>query len=287
MEYSLQYNHVFKQYENFQMKDVTFGVPMGSIMGLIGENGAGKTTLIKMGLNLTKPDSGEITVMGYNNIQKEKNHKSLIGYVPDVITVFDMFLPKDINKIMKGIYKNWDEKQYYDYLERLEIPRYQQVKDFSLGMKKKLMIASALSHKARMLILDEPMSGLDPVARNEILDIFLGFIQDDENSILLSSHITDDLEKICDYITFIHKGNIIFSKNKDSVLEEYGLLKCKKEEIKLIDKDYIVEKQDNAFGCTLLVKNKKYMQKKYPDCVMDSVNLEDIMIFYARREKRC
>lgn len=286
MEYSIQMQNVCKSYNSFAVKDISLRLPQGSIMGLIGENGSGKTTLIKLILNMITADEGSICVFGMDNEKYNKEIKSLIGYVPDDMTIFDMFLTKDVNYMMKGIYSNWNETLFYEYLERFSIPIKEPIKNFSLGTKKKLMIATALCHDAKVLLLDEPMNGLDPVVRNEMLDIYLDFIQEEDHSILLSSHITEDLEKICDYITFIQNGKMIFSKNKDLILEEYGLMKCKKSEIHLIDEKDIMQLQETAFGCNAFVKNRLYLRKKYPNIMIEPVNLEDIMVFFARRDNK-
>ena len=209
MENILEVKNLNKRYKEFELKNINLSLPHGMIMGLIGENGAGKTTTIKSILNLIRIDSGEIKIFGLDLGKDEKEIKENVGVVLDDSFLSEYLTGKDINKIMKKIYKNWDEELFFKYLKEFNLPIDKISKEFSSGMKMKLKIAVALSHKPKLLILDEPTSGLDPVARNEILDIFQDFIENGENSILVSSHITSDLEHVADYITFINNGEIV------------------------------------------------------------------------------
>ena len=256
MENSLEVKNLCKKYNGFELKNVNLNLPKGMIMGLIGENGAGKTTTIKSILNVIKRDSGEINIFGLDNIKDEKKIKSDIGVVLDDSFLSEYLTPKDISKIMKNFYKTWDDSLYFQYIEKFNLPQNKISKEFSSGMKMKLKIATALAHKPKLLILDEPTSGLDPIARNEILDIFQDFIQDEEHSVLVSSHITSDLEHIADYITFINKGEIIFTKTRDELLEEYGVLKCAEEEFKKLDKKDYIKFKKNKYEYEVLVENK-------------------------------
>lgn len=190
----------------------------------------------------------------------------------------------DISIIMGNIYKNWNNNVFSDYLKQFNLPKNKVIKDLSRGMKMKLLIAVALSHNPDLLILDEPTSGLDPIIRNEILDIFLEFIQDEEKSILFSTHITSDLDKIADYITFIHSGEIIFSKDKDALINDYGIIKCGKDDFNKIDRKDVIGYRKNQFGYEVLTNNKQSAEIRYKGLTMDSANLEDIMLFYIRRE---
>lgn len=285
MEYAIEVKNLNKQYKKFKLDNVTFNVPRGTIMGFIGENGAGKSTTIKAILNLIKKDSGAIKVLGKDIIKNEKEIKENLGIVLDGNNFHENLKIKDINKIMKGIYKLWDEIEFYKYLERFNIDTTKKIEEFSKGMKMKLSIAVALSHKAKILILDEATAGLDPVVRDEILDIFMEFIQSEENSILMSSHITSDLEKIADYITFIHNGKIIFSENKDSLIYDMGIVKCTEEDFKNIEKEDRTFYKKGTFSYEVLVKDKYEFSKKYPDLVIDNSNLEEIMLFYIKGEK--
>lgn len=274
-----------KTFDNFKLDNINMVIPKGSIMGLIGENGAGKTTLIKCILNLIKKDSGNINVLDFDIDNSDGIYKEYIGVVFDECLFNEIYNSKDINKIFKGIYKNWNESEFFSYIKKFNIDEKKKIKEYSKGMKMKLSIAVALSHNAKFLILDEAMSGIDPIVRNEILDIFMDFIQNDENSILISSHITSDLEKICDYITFIHNGEIFASRNKDLFIEEYGILKCGNDEFQNIDKEDILSIRKNNFNVEILVDKKYKMKNKYKNFIIDNVTLEDIMMFVIKGER--
>lgn len=274
-----------KTFDNFKLNNINMVIPKGSIMGLIGENGAGKTTLIKCILNLIKKDSGNINVLDFDIDNSDGIYKEYIGVVFDECLFNEVYNSKDINKIFKGIYKNWNESEFFSYIKKFNIDEKKKIKEYSKGMKMKLSIAVALSHNAKLLILDEAMSGIDPIVRNEILDIFMDFIQNDENSILISSHITSDLEKICDYITFIHNGEIFASRNKDLFIEEYGILKCGNDEFENIDKEDILSVRKNNFNVEILVDKKYKMKNKYKNFIIDNVTLEDIMMFVIKGER--
>lgn len=284
MDDILKIEGLTKSYEDFTLKNINFHIPKGCIMGLVGENGAGKTTTIKLILNLIKRDKGGINIFGLDNIQSEMEIKERIGVVLDESNFYIDLNPNDISKIMGNIYKNWDNNIFFDYLKRFNLPRNKTIKDLSKGMKMKLSIAVALSHNPDLLILDEPTSGLDPIVRNEILDIFLDFIQDEEKSILFSTHITSDLDKIADYITFIHSGEIVFSKDKDELINDYGVIKCGKDDFNRIDSKDIVGYRKNQFGYEVLITNRQLSEIKYKGLTIDLVNLEDIMLFYIRGE---
>ena len=284
MENILEVKNLCKKYNQFELKNVNLTLPKGMIMGLIGENGAGKTTTIKSILNLTN-STGEINIFGLNVKKYDKKIKQNIGVVLNENFFSEYLNPKDINKIMKNIYKNWDEKLYFKYLEDFKLPQNKISKEFSSGMKMKLKIAVALAHHPKLLILDEPTSGLDPVARSEILDIFQDFIQNGENSIFVSSHITSDLEHIADYVTFINDGEIVLSKTRDELLEEYGIVKCSKAEFEKINKKDYVKYKVNRYEYDVLVENKSEFKRKYDFNVIDKPTLEDIMLIYIKGEK--
>ena len=285
MENILEIKNLCKKYDGFELKNINIELPKGMIMGLIGENGAGKTTTIRAILNLLNNTSGEIKIFGLDNKEYEKQIKEDIGVVLDDSFFSDNMNPKDINKIMRNIYKNWDESVYIKYLDNFKLPSNQNIKEYSSGMKMKLKLAVALSHKAKLLILDEPTSGLDPIARNEILDVFQEFIQDENNSILVSSHITSDLEHIADYITFISDGNIIFCKSKDELLDNYGIVKCSEEQFKEIDqKDYINYKK-SKYEYELLIEDRMEFKRKYDIQIIDKPSIENIMLIYIKGDK--
>ncbi len=281
----LEVKNLNKEYNSFKLKDINLSLPKGMIMGLIGENGAGKTTTIKSILNLTSIDSGEINIFGMDMKEEAKKIKEDIGVVLDDSFLSEHLTPKDINQIMKNIYSNWDEDLFLEYLKDFKLPLKQESKDFSSGMKVKLKIAIAISHYPKLLILDEPTSGLDPVARSEILDIFQDFIQDGESSILVSSHITSDLEHIADYITFINDGKILLSKTRDELLEQFGIVRCSKEDFEKIDENDYEKYKINKYEYDVLVSNKKEFKRKYDFKVIDKPTLDDIMLIYIKGEK--
>ena len=285
MENILEIKNLSKKYNGFELKNVSIELPKGMIMGFIGENGAGKTTTIKSILNVINRDSGEIKIFGLDNKENERKIKEDIGVVLDDSFLSEYLNPSDLNKIMKNIYKNWDEKLYFKYIEDFKLPKEKISKEYSSGMKMKLKIAVALAHHPKLLILDEPTSGLDPVARNEILDIFQEFIQDEEHGIFVSSHITSDLEHIADYITFINNGEIIFTKTRDELLENYGIVKCSEEQFKKIDKKDYIKYKKNRYEYDVLIEDKYEFKKKYDISVIDKTSLENIMLIYIKGEK--
>ncbi len=284
MENILEVKNLNKKYENFELKDVTLKLPKGMIMGFIGENGAGKTTTIKSILNIIDY-KGEIKIFNLDSKKNEKKIKEDIGVVLDDMFFPEILTPNDIDSILKSIYKNWDSSLYYKYLTNFNLPSNKVIKTFSKGMRKKLEIITALSHHPKLLILDEPTSGLDPIVRNDIIDIFQDFIQDEECSILLSSHITTDLERIADYITFINDGKIVLSKTKDELLDQYGIVKCTDEEFKKIDKNDYVKYRKMKYEYEVLVENKKDFKVKYDIKVIDKITLDDLMVLMIKGEK--
>ena len=284
---SIQVENLSKNYGNFRLEHVSFQVPKGCIMGFIGENGAGKTTVIKLILNMIRKDGGSVRLFGLDPLTDEKAIKEQIGVVFDENHFHDMLKTKDIANIMRPMYKNWDDELFQRYLVKFDLPKDKTVKDFSRGMKMKLSIAVALSHHPKLLILDEATSGLDPIIRNEILDEFLEFIQNEEHSIFMSSHITGDLEKIADYITFIHQGKILLMDEKDHILEQHALLKCGTDDFSRIDKTDIIGTKKNDFGIDILIRKTPDTRRKYASFALDSVTLEDIMMFYVKGETAC
>ena len=285
MENILEIKNLSKKFDGFELKNVNIELPKGMIMGFIGENGAGKTTTIKAILNIINRDSGEVKIFGIDNKENERKIKEEIGVVLDDSFLSEYLNPADINKIMKNIYKNWDEKLYFKYIEDFKLPKWKMSKEYSSGMKMKLKIAVALAHHPKLLILDEPTSGLDPVARNEILDIFQEFIQDEEHGIFVSSHITSDLEHIADYITFINNGEIVFTKTRDELLENYGIAKCSQEQFKKIDKKDYIKYKKNRYEYDVLIENKYEFKNNYDISIIDKPTIEDIMLIYIKGEK--
>ncbi len=280
MDNILEVSNLSKRYDQFSLSDVNITLPKGCIMGFVGENGAGKSTTIKLILNLIHKDSGEINILGKDHIKDEIQIKEDVGIVFDESNFPEDMKVCNISRVMKEIYKNWDDAIFQSYLNKFSLPTNKIVKEFSRGMKMKLSIAVALSHHAKLLILDEATSGLDPIVRDEILDVFLDFIQNEEHSILISSHIISDLEKIADYITFIHKGKIMFSESKDKLLADYGVLKCSNADYATIDKKYVYGSRRNQFGVEALV-NKNKIKGSY---TIDHANIEDIMLYFIKGE---
>ena len=278
MTYALELKQVSKQYENFTLQDISLALPRGCIMGLIGENGAGKSTTIKLLLHLIQPDSGTIEVLGVPAETFSAERNAAIGVVMDECSIPDMFHVKQVDDVMGDIYPNWDSETFFQLVSRFGLPLKSKIKTYSRGMKMKLSIAVALSHHAQLLILDEATSGLDPVVRDEILELFQEFMQDEDHAILMASHITSDLEKICDYITYIHKGHVELSMEKDRLLEEYGVLKGSEEQLNALPADAVVRVIRNAFGIEALVKRSEIPS----DCLLEQPTLEGIMLFFHK-----
>ena len=285
MKNVIEINNLKKEYDDkFQLGSLDLKIPSGIIVGLIGENGAGKTTLIKSILNILKIEEGYIKIFG-KDIKKEENIiKEDIGVVLDNMFFPEILTPKDINNIMKDIYKNWDEEMFNNYLNDFKLNN-KQIKTMSKGMRKKLEIATALSHHPKLLILDEPTSGLDPVVRNEVLDIFLNFIQDEEHTILLSTHITSDLEHIADKIIFIDKGKIVIDKSRDELLDNYGILKCDIDKFDTISKNDVIAYKKNKYDYEILVYDINKIKKKYKDFIVDKITLEELMVLMIKGVK--
>ncbi len=274
-----------KNYDNFNLKIDELKIPSGVVIGLIGENGAGKTTLIKSILNIIKTDKGQIKIFNKDLKENELDIKEDIGVVLDNSFFPEILNAKNIDKIMKDIYKNWDQQLFYKYLQEFKIKDNQILKTMSKGMRKKVEIATALSHHPKLLILDEATSGLDPIVRNEVLDLFLNFIKDEEHTIIMSTHITSDLEHIADYIIFIDKGRVELEETRDEIFDKYGILKCEIDKFDTIDKNDIVSYKKNKYNYDILVNDKKLCEKKYKDYVIDKITLEDLMLLIIKGDK--
>lgn len=279
----IEIKNVTKDYGDFKLDNISFEVPEGSICGFIGQNGAGKTTTIKAILDVINVDAGEIFVFGQNIKTDSVKLREDIGVVFDEMGFHEFMTGKDINIIMKNIYKNWNEMEFYDYLKKFSLPSKKPCGSFSRGMRMKLQIAVALSHNAKLLIMDEPTSGLDPIVRNEMLQIFREYVVEENHTILLSSHITGDIEKLADEVVFINGGKIVISGNKDDILEKHGLLKCKKDELKEISESFIVNAQIETFGASILVNDRNACARLYPEMVIEQASLEDIMLLYVNK----
>lgn len=267
-----------KRFKDFALQEVNLSLPKGTIMGLIGANGAGKTTLIKTILGLLYPNSGSVEILGTTLDAGGKDLREHIGVVLDGFEAFANMTAREINLIMSHSMKTWDKERFYSFLERFGLKDDKKTKDFSKGMRMKLSIAIAMSHDSKILILDEATSGLDPIVRDEILEMFQEFVENEEHSVLISSHILSDLEKICDYITFMHNGRIVISESKDGVLETYSIVKCAEEELNLLPKEAVKGIRKHAFGVEALVLSEDVPK----GMVTDKVTLEDVMLFMIK-----
>ena len=285
-ENAIEIKGVTKKYDGFTLDNISFDVPKGSIMGFIGQNGAGKTTTIRSLLNITSIDQGEIKLLGLDHIKDENNIKKRIAVVFDEMPFHDVFTTKDMAKVFEGLYPDWDNDAYNKYIERFQLPVKKKIGQFSKGMKMKLQIACALSHNAELLVMDEATTGLDPVVRDEILHIFMEYLQDGERSILMSSHITSDLEKIADSVTFIDKGKLLISGYKDEILESHGILKCDKKELSDLDPEDIISVRTNSFGAEVMVSDRESASHKYSGAIIDPASLDDIMLYYVHRDMK-
>ena len=280
MTNALTISGLTKTYPDFTLDNVSFAVPSGSIVGLIGENGAGKSTTINAALGLIQKEACQVSILGKEKIDDDT--KERIGVVFDGSNYPEILSPKKINRIMKNIYRSWNEQIYFRLLKQFSLPLDKQVKQFSKGMKMKLAISAAFSHQSNLLILDEATSGLDPVMRDDILDMLLEFVQEEERSILVSSHITSDLEKIADYIVFIHKGKVVFSKPKDALMEQYGMIKCGTAQFEALDKADITAYRKMDYEWQVLITNREKMERKYPKAMIVPATIDEIMLLYIK-----
>lgn len=286
MEYenAIEINNLVKKYDGFTLGELDLKLPKGSIMGFVGQNGAGKSTTIKSILNIVRRDSGDIKIFGMDNVENEKQIKEDIAVVFDTFPFHDTLNAATLDKILKRVYRKWNSSTYFKYLEQFNLPLKKKFGQFSKGMKMKLQIAVSLSHDARLLIMDEATSGLDPVVRSEMLDVFMEYMQNEENSILMSSHITSDLERIADSIAFIHNGKIIMSGYKDDILEKHGIIKCSKDMLSCIAEDDIVSARISDFDVSVMIRDREKCTQKYSGALIENVTLDDIMLFYVKSQ---
>ncbi len=286
IENALEVRNLTKDYGDFVLDKLSFTLPRGVIMGLIGENGAGKSTTINCILNEVQKSGGEISVFGKDHLDFETEVKNEIGVIFDDSALPDLFTAIELGRVFKNIYENWDGHAFRSYLEKFNLPLQKPIGEFSRGMKVKLNFALALSHNAHLLILDEATSGLDPIMRDEILDILLDYVQEENNSVLFSSHITSDLERIADYITFIHEGKILFSMAKDELLENYGIIHCGAAAFDTLDKSKIVAYRKQDFEWQVLVTDRDLLAKQLKKCIVDKATIDDIMLFHVKGERK-
>lgn len=275
---ALELINVKKSFPGFELGELTLSLPSGCIMGLIGENGAGKTTTIKLILDILRADSGKIRVLGRDSRECGCMTKEEVGVVPDEIGLPDCMTTRQIGRMMRSTYSNWNEGEYTRLIKKLELPENKSFKDFSRGMKMKLGIAVAMSHGSKLLLLDEPTSGLDPVARDEVVEMFYDFTRDEEHSVLISSHIVSDLERLCDYVAFLHKGRLLLCEEKDKLLEEYCVVRCGHEDLTAFDAASIKYKKETTYGVELIMPRRNVPH----GLAQGAVSIEELFVMMAR-----
>lgn len=287
MEYALKVENLCKFYKNtdFKLDNVTFNIPKGSIMGFVGKNGAGKSTTINSILNIINKDSGEVKFFGCDMTDDSTSIREDIGVVFDTVNFYDELTAKKLEKVLSDIYSNWDKNLFFSYLEKFKIPSDKKIKNFSRGMTMKLSISVALSHIARLLILDEATAGLDPVVREEILDTFLDFVEDENNAILISSHISSDLEKIADYIAVIDDGKIILAESKDTLIYEYGIARMKQNDFDKLQESEFISYRQRGLHIEALISDKSSFSKKYPNIIIDEASIDEILPLITKGEE--
>ena len=273
---AIELNGLEKHYPGFDLK-IDLTLPQGCVLGLVGENGAGKSTTIRMLLGMTKPDGGSLRVLG-----KELADKEEIGVVLDEPAFPECLSPRQLGKVMAGIFRGWDQAAYEKLLQKLSLPTDKKFKDFSRGMKMKLSIAVALSHRPRLLVLDEPTSGLDPVVRDEVVELFADFTRDEEHSVLISSHIVSDLEKICDYVAFLHKGRLLLCEEKDALREEYALAQLSRADFEALDPAAVIGSRRSPYGISAIIR-----REAAPSWLaLEPVSIEDLFILMVKEEEK-
>ena len=287
MENILELQKLCKSFpkSNFILDKLSFSLPYGAILGFVGENGAGKTTTIGCILNTVRKDSGMVKLFGKEMRDIDTDIREKIGVVYDGDNFPGFWTAKQLSQVMEGIYTQWDNALFQKYLEDFHLPVKQKIKNYSRGMTMKLAIAVALSHHPQLLILDEATSGLDPIMRDEMLDVFLEFVQEESHSILLSSHITSDLEKVADYITFIHNGKLIMTASKNDLVYNYAVMRCRESQFLALDPGDMIAYRKRDFQIDVLVANGKEAQRKYKGAVVDHVSVDEIMLLLVKGER--
>lgn len=287
MENILELQRVSKSFPTagFALEDVTFSLPYGAILGFVGENGAGKTTTIGCILNTVNRDSGTIRLFGREMTDADTDLREKIGVVYDGDNFPSYWTAAQLARVMAGLYTQWDDALFQKYLADFHLPAGQKLRHYSRGMTMKLAIAAALAHHPQLLLLDEATSGLDPIVRDEMLDVFLEFVQDERRSILLSSHITSDLEKVADYIAFLHNGRLLLTASKNDLAYNYAVLRCRESQFLALDPQDILACRKRDFQIDVLVADGRAAQKKYRDVVIDHVSVEEIMLLLVKGER--
>jgi ABC-2 type transport system ATP-binding protein len=285
MNNAIEISKLCKDYGDFSINNVSFSLPTGYIMGFVGQNGAGKTTTIRLILNMISRNSGNIKIFGMDNILEEQKIKQDIAAVFDDIFFVDNWKLSEVEKAVKGFYENWSSTLYYEYLNNFKLPLNKKVKDLSRGMKMKLMLAVAMSHDAKLIILDEPTSGLDPVSRDELLEILSAYISDGQKSVLFSTHITSDLEKIADYITLIDKGNLFYTGTKDDLLEKFYVIKGGLEELTSEVQEKVIGLTTHKTGFSGLIpaSEVKLFSK---NIVLETPNIDEILVYISKEDRK-
>ncbi|MCH1983222.1 ABC transporter ATP-binding protein [Ruminococcus sp. OA3] len=282
---AISLKNVTKHFDTFTLNNVTLDIPKGCIVGLVGENGAGKTTLLKLILQLFHCDGGEIRIDGVLMDELPVNWKNNVGAVITGLDFASGMCAVDVGKCMHSVFAGWQQETYEQYLKRFHIDPDKKIKDYSQGMKMKLNIIIAMSHNASLLIMDEATSGLDPVVRDDILELLLEFIQDEEHTVLISSHITSDLEKAADYIAYLDNGELRFCLNKDEMLYDYGVVRCTREDYEQLPKKHVKGVRRNHFEYEVLVENRMQIKSRFPKLAVDTTNIEEIILFMVKGER--
>lgn len=285
MDTAIRLHNVTKNYESFSLDHVTMDIPKGCIVGLVGENGAGKTTLLKAVLGMIHLDEGQIYLDGMSAGQLPNDWKKDVGVILSGLDFAGNMNAREVGKVMAGMYENWQQTVYESYLSKFKIEPAKKIQKYSKGMKMKLHIAVALSHQAKLLIFDEATSGLDPIVRDDILDILLEFIQDENHTALISSHIVTDLEKAADYIAFLHEGRLKFYMNKDEILYNYGVVRCSPSQYEKLPENLVKGVRKGQFGYEVLVSSKEEIRQRFPKFTVDSVGIEDMILYLIKGEK--
>lgn len=278
---ALEIKQVTKTYPGFTLDGLDLALPSGCIMGLIGENGAGKSTTIKLILDMIRMDSGHITILGRDSRESSRLIREDIGVVLDEVGIPECLTARQVGQVMRHSFRNWDGDAYAGLLRKLRLPEEKPFKDLSRGMKMKLGIAVALSHRCKLLLLDEATSGLDPVVRDEVLEMLLDFTRDEGHSVLISSHIVSDLEKLCDYVAFLHKGKLLLCEEKDQLLAEYGLIHCSREELLSLPPEAIRHRRENPYGVEAMV-----LRSAVPGGIAISpISMEELFVFMVKEAR--
>lgn len=278
---ALEIKGLTKKFPGFTLDNLNLTLPAGCILGLIGENGAGKSTIIKLILDIIHKDSGTITILGRDSEDHLEVAKEDIGVVMDELGIPTCLTPKEVGKVMAGIFRNWDDEAYKGYLRDLDVPEDKKFKDFSRGMKMKLGFAIALSHHAKLLLLDEATSGLDPVVRDQVVGILEDFTRNENHAALISSHIVSDLEKLCDYIAFLHKGKLMLMEEKDVLLEQYGIVRCEKAQLDELEETAVLHRKDGPYGSEALVRRDTVPG----DLPVSPVSIEELFVYMVKEAK--